>query len=70
MISSIFKSTGVGATVQTAELDDDSVTSDKIANTIAVATPAILPVPTVPANAVVNALKPLISPLFFLCNKY
>ena len=32
MISSIFKSTGVGATVQTAELDDDAVTSAKIAD--------------------------------------
>ena len=32
MISSIFKSTGVGATVQTAELDDDAVTAAKIAD--------------------------------------
>ena len=38
MISGIIKSVGVGATIQTAELDDDSVTSDKIANTLAVAT--------------------------------
>ena len=38
MISGIIKSVGVGSTIQTAELDDDSVTSDKIANTLAVAT--------------------------------
>ena len=37
MISSIFKSTGVGATVQTAEVDDGAITSAKLADDIAIA---------------------------------
>ena len=32
MISSIFKSTGVGSTVQTSEVDDDAITTAKIAD--------------------------------------
>ena len=32
MISSMYRSTGTGSTIQTAELDDDSVTSAKIAD--------------------------------------